>query len=227
MMQIGRRREHTKGQINSMVPAEFISFFATMAGVGATLFGLIFLVISIKPVTVNAENPAVMQQVQIASSYTALLNPLAISLIALLPHETIDGITITMSAIGLVNTVLMAISLLRDPVSWIKKLRRALFSLGSLVVFSFEIVYGIRLLITPGDLATLHNLCILLVIIYLYGVARAWDLVGARQFHIFEALTPFVPKRMEEFILKHIMLKARRMASRWEADTFMESVCLP
>ncbi len=148
-----------------MVPAEFTSFFATMAGAGATLFGLIFLVISIKPVTISTENPAVMQQVQIASSYTALLNPLAISLIALLPHETIGGITITMSAIGLVNTVLMGISLLRDPVSWIKKLRRAFFSLGSMAVFSFEIFYGIRLLLTPGDLATLNNLCILLVII--------------------------------------------------------------
>ncbi len=178
-----------------MVPADFTNFFAVMAGVGATLFGLIFLVISINP-----ENATVMRQVQIASSYTALLNPLVISLIALVPHETIDGITITMSAIGLVNTILMSISLLQDPVSWIKKLRRAVFSLGSMTIFSFEIFYAIRLLITPGDLSALYNLSILLVIIYLYGIARAWDLVGARQFHLLEAFTPLAPKRMEEFI---------------------------
>jgi hypothetical protein len=166
-----------------------------MAGVGATLFGLIFLVISIKP-----ENTSVMRQVQIASSYSALLNPLVISLIALVPHATIGTVTLIMSALGLVNTVIMGVSLLQDSLSWTKKLNSVLFIIGSLVIFSFEIFYAIRLLAAPGDLSALYDLTTLLVIIYLYGIARAWDLIGARQFHILEALAPLVPQRMEEII---------------------------
>jgi hypothetical protein len=178
-----------------MVPADFTSFFAVMAGVGATLFGLIFLVISIKP-----ENTSVLRQVQIASSYSALLNPLVISLIALVPHATIGLVTLIMSTIGLINTIIMGISLLQDSLSWAKKLNSVLFIIGSLVLFSFEIFYAIRLVVVPGDLPTLDNLTTLLVIIYLYGIARAWDLVGARQFHIREAFAPLVPKGMEEII---------------------------
>lgn len=50
----------------------------------------------------------------------------------------------------------------------------------------------------PGDSSTLHNLAILLVIIYLYGIARVWDLVGVRQFHIQEVLSPLIAKEKEE-----------------------------
>ena len=67
-----------------------------------------------------------------------------------------------------------------------------------LALSSFEIFYGIRLDLAPGDTATLHNLAILLVLIYLYGIARAWDLVGVRQFDIQEVLSPLISKGREQ-----------------------------
>ena len=65
-------------------------------------------------------------------------------------------------------------------------------------MFSFEVFYGIRLEREPGDSAALHNLAILLVLIYLYGIARAWDLVGVRQFHIQGVLDPLISKEREQ-----------------------------
>jgi hypothetical protein len=183
-----------------MVPADFANFFSVMAGVGATLFGLIFLVISIKPEITRTENTSVMRQVQAASSYTALLNPLVISLIALVPHATIGTVTLIMSAIGLVNTIIMGISLLQDSKGWVKKLKNFFFILASIVIFGYEIFYAIQLSIAPGAIFALYNLTTLLVAIYLYGIARAWDLIGARPFHIQELFTPLLPKRMEEII---------------------------
>ena len=197
-----------------MVPADFTNFFSVMAGVGATLFGLIFLVITIRPEVTSSENAPVMRQVQVASSYSALLNPLLISLFALVPHATIGTITIIMSASGLVNTILMGTSLLQNALSWAKKLRSGLFILGSTVIFSFEIFYAIRLVITPGDLSALYDLTTLLVIIYLYGIARAWDLVGVRQFHLIELFTPFIPKRMEEIISERLNAKSTKEANK-------------
>jgi hypothetical protein len=181
-----------------MVPADFANFFAVMAGVGATLFGLIFLVISIKPENTSDENTSVMRQVHIASAYTALLNPLVISLIALVPHATVGIVTLTMSVIGLVNTIIAGVNLLQDSMNWAKRLNRVFFIVGSTVIYSFEIFYAIQLLVAPGDLSNLYSLTTLLVIIYLYGIARAWDLTGSRQFHIHEMLAALVPKRMKE-----------------------------
>jgi hypothetical protein len=80
-----------------MVPPDFVTFFSVLAGVGATLFGLIFVTISIKPETARRETPSMMPQVQVASAYSALLNPLVISLLALVPHATIGTVTVVMS----------------------------------------------------------------------------------------------------------------------------------
>ena len=118
-----------------MVPGDFVTFFTTLATVGATLFGLIFVVISIKPEVTHTETTSVMLQVQAASSYSALLNPLIISLLAILPGATIGTITLMMSAIGLVNTLIMGILLIRDSGTSVKKLRHAFFILTSLIVF--------------------------------------------------------------------------------------------
>ena len=186
--------QRKKGLDASMVPGDFIPFFTTLASVGATLFGLIFVVISIKPEVTHAETTSVMHQIQVASSYSALLNPLVISLLALLPHATIDTITIIMSAIGLGNTLVMGIFLLRDSRDRVKKLPHAFFLLVGFALFGFETFYATQLNSASGDSSTLYNLAIMLVLIYLYGITRAWDLIGVRQFHIQEVLSPLISK---------------------------------
>jgi hypothetical protein len=96
-----------------MVPPDFITFFAIMAGVGATLFGLIFVAITIRPELTRSDHSSLLPQSRVASSYTALLNPLVISLFALVPRTTIGSITTAMSCIGLVTGGLMAITLVQ------------------------------------------------------------------------------------------------------------------
>jgi hypothetical protein len=181
-----------------MVPVDYITFFTTMATVGATLFGLIFVVISIRPEITRAETTSVVRQAQAAISYTSLLNPLVISLLALLPHATIDTSTIVMSTIGLVSILTMVYFLFRYARGSLKRLSNVLFILGGLVMFGFELFYAIQLDIDPGDTATLRSLAILLVIIYIYGIARAWDLIGIRQFHLQDVVSPLIAKGKEE-----------------------------
>ena len=140
-------------------------------GVGATLFCLIFVVISIKPEVARTETASVIRQVQVATSYSALLNPLVISLLALLPRATIETITVIMSTIGFVNTLVIGSFLLRDSTERMKNWKSTLFLLVGLVMFGFD---------------------------YVYGVARAWDLVGVRQFHLQEVLSPLMSKGRDE-----------------------------
>ena len=181
-----------------MGTADYVPFFTAMAGVGATLFGLIFVVISIRPEVARTGTTSVLRQVQAATSYTALLNPLVISLLALLPRATIDTITVIMSTIGLVNTVVMGSFLLRESRDLMRNWASTLFLLIGLVIFGFELIYAIRLALAPGDTAALYDLAVLLVIIYVYGIARAWDLVGVRQFHIQEVLSQLIATQREE-----------------------------
>jgi hypothetical protein len=74
-----------------MVPAEFIPFFAAMAGVGATLFGLTFLAVSISAGCAGPARALILRQAQTASSYGALLDRLVISLLALVPWARSSG----------------------------------------------------------------------------------------------------------------------------------------
>lgn len=181
-----------------MVSVDFVPFFTTMATVGATLLGLIFVVISIKPEVTRSETTYLMRQSQVTSSYMALLNPLVISLMALLPRATIDTTTLTMSILGLLNTIIMGYFLLRDSMGEVRKLPHILFILAGLVMFGFEFFYGIRLDLVPGDSSALRDLATLLVLVYAYGLARAWDLVGVRQFHIQDVLVSGISNGREE-----------------------------
>src|SRR5215469_4178760 len=105
-----------------MVPLEFTNFFGVMAGVGGTLFGLIFVAITIRPETIRGDGSSMLRPFQIASSYTALLNPLVISLFALVPHTTIGTVTIVMSSIGLINSCAIGINLFQVAMGWTKKI---------------------------------------------------------------------------------------------------------
>jgi hypothetical protein len=182
-----------------MIPLDFTLFFSVMAGVGATLFGLIFLVISIKPEVTSTKNTAIMPQAQISSSYIAFINPLTISLLALVPHATIGNVTLTMSVVGLVSTVIMGINLFQEAKSWAKKLRSIFFILVSAVLYGYETYYAMRLVIAPGDIAALYDLTTQLVLTYVYGIARAWELIGARRFRIRDVVTPFLFEHGKDF----------------------------
>jgi hypothetical protein len=93
----------------------------------------------------------------------------------------------------------MGISLFQDARNWANKLTSAFFVVSSLVIFGVELSFAIHLEAFPADRATLYDLTTLLVVIYLYGIARAWDLVGVRQFHLYQLFAPLMPKRIEEF----------------------------
>jgi hypothetical protein len=95
----------------------------------------------------------------------------------------------------------MAITLAQVRLRWTKKVVSSLFILGSLLIYGFELDYAVRLSTTPQDMQSLYSLTSLLIVIYLYGIARAWDLMGTRQFHILDVLTQFVPERIRENFL--------------------------
>jgi hypothetical protein len=167
-----------------MVPPDYTVYFMTMAAVGATLFGLIFVVISIAPESITTASAPLERQVKALTAYSALLNPLIISLFALVPHQQIGTVVIALSLSGLINMLTMALTLVQKSVPWSARFRNSPFILVGFLLYGFETYYGVRLLQSPTDSSALNALTDLLIIIYVFGIARAWELVGIRQFHV-------------------------------------------
>jgi hypothetical protein len=167
-----------------MVSPDYTVFFMTMAAVGATLFGLIFVVISIAPESIATASAPLERQVKALTAYSALLNPLIISLFALEPHQQIGTVVIALSLSGLINMLLMVLILMQRSVQWSARFRNSPFILAGFVLYGFETYSAIHLLQSPTDSSALNALADLLIIIAIFGIARAWELVGIRQFHV-------------------------------------------
>ncbi len=172
-----------------MIPPEYVSFFSTMAAVGATLFGLIFVAISIVPESVATPTTSLDRQVRATTSYLALLNPLVISLFALIPHQQIGIVTIGMSTLGILNTLGMVLTLIRSTGPSLTRFRHSLFILAGFFLYGYESYFAIRLIQSPADNVSLYFLADLLVAISVFGVIRAWELIGMQRFYLINWLS--------------------------------------
>ena len=202
-----------------MIPPEYSSYFSTMAAVGATLFGLIFVAISIVPESVTTTNASPERQVRAATSYIALLNPLVISLFALIPYQQIGIVAIGMSTLGLLNTLGMALTLIRSAGPSGTRLRHSLFILGGFFLYGYESYFAIRLIQSPNDPVSLYFLADLLIMISIFGVIRAWELIGMRQFHLLNWLSSIrMPKEVENRFNQDNTSKATSMNEEKSPD---------
>jgi hypothetical protein len=167
-----------------MIPAEFLTFFTTMAAVGATLFGLIFVAISISPESVAAVGAPVERQIKATSAYIALLNPLMISLFALVPHQFIGIAVLILSWIGLLNTIAMTLTLNKEAKQGNAKFSNSIFIIVSFFLYGFEAFLAFHLLKSEIEFYWFNLLADNLIFLTLFGIVRAWELIGIRQFHI-------------------------------------------
>jgi Kef-type K+ transport system membrane component KefB len=155
-----------------------------MAAVAATLFGLIFLAISIAPEFSTTTTESVDRQVRATAAYVALLNPLMISLFALVPYQMLTIAVSVLSWVGILNTLAMSVTLLQSGGQGYSRMRNALLILISLLLYGMEAFVALRLGTRELDNGWLSVLADLMIFITLFGIVRAWELVGIRQFHI-------------------------------------------
>jgi hypothetical protein len=162
-----------------VVPADFHEFFAASAGVAGALIGLLFVAISV--VGERLARVEAGTQVHRIRAYAALIafnNALAISLFALIPGELIGGAGITVSLIGLAFVIASLLSLLRVRPLRLTTARDATFIAGLAVVFVLQLIAGLDVNAHPGDSGSVETIAILVIVCFLLGIARAWELIG-------------------------------------------------
>jgi hypothetical protein len=172
-----------------MVPPQFTNFFLASAGIGATLVGLIFVAVSIAPEHIVQANAPIERQAMAASSFTALLNAFFISLGALIPVN-IGTLTLIMSALGFINSSVLAWNLLKERGRWQNVVRRVYLILVSFIIYGYEFYYAILIILEPNNVGNIYMLAGLLLGVYGIGLTRAWQLLGARRFGLGGWLSP-------------------------------------
>jgi hypothetical protein len=172
-----------------MVPEAFINFFLASSGAAAALVGLLFVAISIAPEHIVQANAPIERQAMAASSFTALLNAFFISLAALIPLN-LGTVILLMSTIGLFNSSFLAWNLLKERGSWLNVVRRVFLILASFIIYGFEFYNAILIIIEPDTVGNFYVLAGLLLGVYLIGLTRAWQLLGARRYGLGGWLSP-------------------------------------
>jgi hypothetical protein len=172
-----------------MVPESLNNFFLASAAIGATLVGLIFVAVSIAPEQIVQANAPIERQAMAASSFTALLNAFFISFAALIP-DTIGPFTLLMSALGITSSSFLAWNLLKERERWQNVLRRVFLIVVSLIIYGFEVYNAILIIKEPEIVGNFYALAGLLLGVYGLGLARAWQLLGARRFGLGAWLSP-------------------------------------
>lgn len=161
-----------------MTPLSLRDFFMAGAGAGSALIGLLFVAVSVSGDRLVRGEDAALQRVRASAALTAFTNALAVSLFALIPGHKLGITTIVVSITGLGFIVAALLSLRRGgTVKW-RRSHDAVFLVGLLATFVAQLVEGIELSVKPHAAGDARTIAVLVVVCFLIGIARSWELLG-------------------------------------------------
>jgi hypothetical protein len=163
-------------------------FFAASAGVAGALIGLLFVAVSVAPERVLGPRAQEVHAVRAAAALTAFTNALAVSLFGLIPDFDPGAAATVVAVIGL----LFILGGLRRLIPEMRRGELGLWEVsflgGLAVVFVFQLVAGIHLDGHSHDRSSVQTICVLVVVCFLIGIERAWELVGGPRVGLWSTL---------------------------------------
>lgn len=179
-----------------MVPDTMENYFLGSTGAGAALVGLIFVAISLWPKERVGAAPPNWRAVA-GGAFFALINAFFVSLCALNPSLNFGWPILIIGLMGLVNSILLGIPLFKRVPDWKKALSviiaNRVMVFMSLITYTVEGYFGIRLLLKPDDAFAVGGIAIVLICVYALGLIRAWELLGIEQIGLRSWLNPLQP----------------------------------
>jgi hypothetical protein len=162
-----------------MVPDGLRDFFAASAGVAGALIGLLFVAVTVASERLSrVEGGGQLHRIRASAALTSFTNALVVSLLALVPGGTIGTTAVTVACIGLLFVTASLLSLIRlRQIHW-RSLRDALFMIGLIATFVAQLISGIQVINNPKDSNAVNAIVLLVVVCFLIGIDRAWELVG-------------------------------------------------
>ena len=161
-----------------MVPDAYTAFFAAGAGVAGALIGLLFVAISVGAGATDPDGRLEFD-VRAGRAFSALTDALVLSLFALIPGGNLGSTALVVAVLGIGTCVALGIMLLRATGVVRRTSQLAWLGVQGLL-FVYQGILGARLMAHPHDQSSVRSLATLTVVFLLVGMARAWQLIGAR-----------------------------------------------
>jgi hypothetical protein len=162
-----------------VVPDNLRDFFVASGGVAGALIGLLFVALSVASERLSRPGPgAQIHRIRAAAAFTAFVNALAVSLFSLIPGHKIGPAAEALAISGMVFVGGALLSLIRRRQVLRSTWRDATFLVGLVVTFVIQFTQGFDLNSHPGDSGTANTVAILVIVCFLIGIARSWELIG-------------------------------------------------
>ncbi|HEX4671111.1 MAG TPA: hypothetical protein VH279_02525 [Solirubrobacteraceae bacterium] len=161
-----------------MTPESLHDFFVACAGVAGTLTGLLFVAISVERERLMAEGANQLHRVRASAALTSFTNAFAISLFALIPSVGLRWTAFAASLLGLFFVAGALLSLLRVRRFQAAAPRDAVFLIALAATFALQLVSSLQLISRAGDVGAAERIAVLVIVCFLIGIARAWELIG-------------------------------------------------
>jgi hypothetical protein len=176
-----------------VVAGSIQNFFVASASAAGALIGLLFVVITVSTQRLaQAQAEAQLHRIRASAALTAFINALAVSLFALIPGHKIGPTTIAVSVVGLAFVAGSLLSLIRLREMKRGTLRGGLLLVVLAVTFAIQLLEGIDVTIRPGNSGAVNGIAILVVVCFLSGIGRAWDMIGGPQIGLTREMTTLI-----------------------------------
>ena len=179
-----------------MVPENLHDFFVACASVGGALIGLLFVAISVASERLAREEAqAQVHRIRAAAALAAFTDALAVSLFSLIPGHKIGPAAVAAASSGVVFVAAALLALIRRRQLRGRLLLDAAFLIGLCVTFVVQLANGADVLAQPGNYSAVDTIASMVVICFLIGIARAWELIGGPTVGITHEVTALVRTR--------------------------------
>jgi len=146
--------------------------------VAGALIGLLFVAISVAPEGVLGPDASEAHSLRAAATLTAFSNALTVALFGLIPGLDVGGAATVVAIVGLLFVAGSIVRVVPAYRSGRIRIADVSFLVALLVVFVIQLIAGIDLERNASSASDLRTICVLVVVCFLIGIARAWELVG-------------------------------------------------